>query len=140
MHTLPHYPHLTRLFPHPCIFTFSCQLLNHLFQPLKKIRSETFHRLIILTWRSVCPTSPSSSAPVPAYSPSRGSSSPNAWKEKKVSEVCFGKSNSWMVVIPNSPHNIQEEHYHMPSLCSKTGDVVMIETLNALAQFGQLLS
>ena len=36
-------PHLTRLFPHPCIFTLSCQLLNHLFQP-KKHKLETFHR------------------------------------------------------------------------------------------------
>ena len=36
LHPLINCPHLTRLFPHPCIFTLSCQLLNHLFQPLEE--------------------------------------------------------------------------------------------------------
>ena len=36
LRTVTHSPHLTRLFPHPCIFTLSCQLLNHLFQPLEE--------------------------------------------------------------------------------------------------------
>ena len=109
-------PHLTRLFPHPCIFTLSCQLLNHLFQP-KKHKLETFHRRKnpdLAIWVSNLPLVVNSSSNL--LSISRIFISKRLIRETYIATV------------------------KMCLLCSQTGDIVMIETLNALAQFGQLLS
>ena len=82
-----HPPHLTRLFPHPCIFSFSRQLLDHLLQSRKKnveirevikSKTKTPTAIFALTWQSVCPACPWWSAPTPTCSPSHGSSSRDA--------------------------------------------------------------
>ena len=111
-------PHLTRLFPHPCIFTLSCQLLNHLFQP-KKHKLETFHRRKnpdLAIWVSNLPLVVNSSSNL-----------------LSISRIFISKR-----LVRETFYDII--NCYLDLLCSQTGDIVMIETLNALAQFGQLLS
>ena len=78
-------PHLTRLFPHPGIFSLSRQLLDHLLQSRNSnvenqevINPKKNPTTKLPTWQSACPACPWWSAPTPTCSPSPGSSSRDA--------------------------------------------------------------
>ena len=112
-------PHLTRLFPHPCIFTLSCQLLNHLFQPLEEAQIRN----------------------IPSQKESRpGDLSVQPPPRRQLQLQLALHLPDLHLQTPEKRDIYDIINCYLCLLCSQTGDIVMIETLNALAQFGQLLS